>query len=247
MNVKIVIPAVLAAAVGGAALTGAAAAATVPPAGAPERAPVQPYPPVPVPVVMTLSASSGGGGGGTAASVADDDDGEATTTANLEWTPGPPGTDSYDIYRAASPFTLIATVPGRVLSYLDSGLAPRIRYHYYILARDAAGEPLGRSNVAELTKPNRTFVIVESGHKVWFETGEVDRRGGGGYGRDAYGRDGYGYGGGDFGGPGRYRAEGGLPFTGAPIAMYAGLGGVLVLTGGAAVVVARRRRAARAR
>jgi hypothetical protein len=72
----------------------------------------------------------------------------------LDWTPSTDnvGVVAYDIFISTSPFRLLGTVSGDVLTYLDHR-DPDVTVSYYVRARDAAGNVSPRSNI--VTRPAR--------------------------------------------------------------------------------------------
>ncbi len=193
----------------------------------------------------------------------DGDDFEDEGDIVLEWDAATDnvGVAAYDIYASRSPFHLIASVSGDVLTYTD--VQPlHVRVSYFVKARDAAGNVSRRSNIVTryARRPHRPSgyhsghhrgngneEIIQAGKKVHVE-GSADRRHGGGY------HDGSSYFGGAPGAsygehaapPREHAAPRNLPFTGAPVAALAGLGSGLLVLGASTVIVVRRRRSSRA-
>ncbi|GAA3798768.1 hypothetical protein GCM10022226_17690 [Sphaerisporangium flaviroseum] len=89
----------------------------------------------------------------------------------LQWDPstdGPtyppgPGVVAYDIYASKSPYRLIATVPGNVLTYTDRQ-SICITVSYFVRARDAAGNVSPPSNV--VTRPGKKCVKRDDAEQV---------------------------------------------------------------------------------
>ncbi|GII83264.1 hypothetical protein Ssi03_12540 [Sphaerisporangium siamense] len=215
------------------------------------------------------------------------------TLIRLRWDPPAddpypprPGVVAYDIYATGSPFRLIATVRGTVLTYLD-----RRRFcdtvSYFVRARNAAGEVSAPSNVVTRHRSeckrhhdedavdnepdakidDRVDHVDDKSHHGSGNDQEViradkllaleDSSDGGGGGHESDHDEGHGGPGGAgaeahaAGGPqagGGHEHAGGqqagkqLPFTGAPVAALAGVGGALLVSGAAGVLISVRRR-----
>jgi hypothetical protein len=72
---------------------------------------------------------------------------------------------AYDVYRNGG---LVGSVSGSTLSYTDTtGLLPSTLYAYYIVARDAAGNPSLASNTMSATTPAATGITLSvNGYKA---------------------------------------------------------------------------------
>lgn len=82
----------------------------------------------------------------------------------LDWTANAAtdGVNSYHIYRSTGvdPLTLLTTVSGSTLTYLDAGLTNGTTYNYQISAVDALGNESTRSNlVSSIPKANQTITF----------------------------------------------------------------------------------------
>jgi chitodextrinase len=78
----------------------------------------------------------------------------SSSQVNLSWSPSTDniGVIAYDIYRNSSK---VASVSGATTSFGDAALAASTSYSYYVMARDAAGNPSLASNTATATtQPN---------------------------------------------------------------------------------------------
>ncbi|GII62490.1 hypothetical protein Skr01_25750 [Sphaerisporangium krabiense] len=195
--------------------------------------------------------------------------------------PPRPGVVAYDIYATGSPFRLIATVPGTVLTYLN-----RRRFcdtvSYFVRARNAAGEVSAPSNVVtrhrseckrhhdedavddEFDARNKKDDVVDDRHhhdsgndQEIIRADKVlaleDSSNGGGGGHESDHHEGHGGAGAEAHAAGGPKAGGEehaaeqhagkqLPFTGAPVAALAGVGGALLVSGAAGVLISMRRR-----
>ncbi|MCW2876639.1 MAG: Secreted glycosyl hydrolase [Sphaerisporangium sp.] len=218
----------------------------------------------------------------------------------LNWDPSKDGRDypphprvvAYDIYASTSPFRLIASVPGDVLTYTDRR-SPCVKVSYYVKARDAAGNVSPPSNIVtrhrnnnKCDKEDDTQVtnLSDSDHKAdetensahntdndeqiikadkllhleeaddgggsgghWSDSGAHGRHEGGGPGHagsEAYASAGHQPGGEKAGGEKAAGQQAGrqLPFTGAPVATVAGVGGALLVAGLVGILISVRRR-----
>jgi hypothetical protein len=219
----------------------------------------------------------------------------------LTWDPstGPlyppqPVLAAYDIYASASPFQLIGSVSGTVLTYTDRR-SPCVKVSYYVKARDAAGNVSPPSNIVtrgrnnnkcetedepqvstnlpdsahitdktqnsahntendkQIIKADKLLHLEEADHDGgsgghWSDSdahGRHEVGGGPGHeGSEAYASAGNQPGGGKAGAQqaGGLQAGSHLPFTGAPVAAVAGMGGALLIAGVAGVLISVRRR-----
>ncbi|GAA1262591.1 hypothetical protein Psi02_75080 [Planotetraspora silvatica] len=137
------VPVLLAVTVGGGTAYGIATPAVAErvPSAFSQVPPAKPYPPQPVdreaPTAPVLSLTQVG-----------------PSAIRLDWTPATDnvGVTAYEIFISTSPFRLLATVDGDVLTYLDHR-GPDVTVSYFVKARDAAGNVSPRSNI--VTRPAR--------------------------------------------------------------------------------------------
>jgi hypothetical protein len=245
--------------VGGGAVFGAVSSATAAVPSAPSRvAQAQPYPPTPPPTfILTapfLSLTE-----------------PTLGTIVLNWTPSTSslGLAGYDIYASSSPFKLIATVGPDTTTYVDHR-SWREKVSYYVEARDIAGNTARSNIVTRFPKRPKggEFKQVsdhdahghEHGHghdqdhgrgeegAISIEAVHGDHDGHGHHGDHAEAQS-----------PGAgpevvtkpeavakgapAAKEGGLPYTGAPLAALAGTAGALLILGFVATRAVRRRSA----
>ncbi|NUR59443.1 MAG: hypothetical protein HOV87_12355 [Catenulispora sp.] len=86
--------------------------------------------------VTTGSATPPGAPGGLTVT------GTTASTVGLSWTAATPGTlpiANYVVYRAGTPATVAATVPGTATTATVSGLTPATAYQFYVVAKDNGG------------------------------------------------------------------------------------------------------------
>jgi hypothetical protein len=108
--------------------------------------------------VNSFSYGVGGGGGGDTTPPSTPQNLAATgvtaNSATLSWSPSTDnvGVEGYTVFRrqgTSGTFTQVGTPSGT--SFTSSGLAASTQYQFYVLARDAAGNPSGQSNTVTVT------------------------------------------------------------------------------------------------
>jgi len=86
------------------------------------------------------------------------------TQVNVSWTASTDnvGVAAYDVYRATGSITAAKVATVTTNSYGDSGLSPKTKYTYYVIARDNAGNASGKSATASATTQKETKVTTGS-------------------------------------------------------------------------------------